>query len=148
MKYDDVEEKYSNFYGLRLSITAPIVNDCLYAGISLGAGRYTYTLKDFENNYEETTGEIYANVMARVKYKAKALNIGETLYPFAQLDFGERGATPKDHISFVAIPSVGISLKTGKKQSLDASIGYDTNAIDGNMDKKSGGLRIALGYTL
>lgn len=147
MKYDDDdEEKYSNFYGLRFSITAPIVNDCLYAGISLGAGRYT--LKDVEKNYEETTGEIYANVMARVKYKAKTLSIGDSLYPFAQLDFGERGATPKDHISFVAIPSVGISLKTGKKQSLDASVGYDTNAIDGNMDKKSGGLRIALGYTL
>lgn len=154
IKYADDEEKCSNFYGLRFSITAPIVNDCLYAGISLGAGRYTYTLKHVEKNYKETketkeaTSEIYANVMARVKYKAKILSIGETLYPFAQLDFGERGATPKDHISFVAIPSVGISLKTGKKQSLDASVGYDTNAIDGNMDKKSGGLRIALGYTL
>ena len=147
-KYEnDKENKCNKFYGLRFSITGPIIKDYLYAGLSLGAGRYTFT-DQVQNNYEEVSNEIYANVMARVKYKAKQLAFGKKLYPYAQIDFGERGATPKDHISFVAIPSVGISMATGKKQSIDASIGYDTNAIDGDMDKKSGSIRIAIGYTL
>ncbi len=147
--YEDgkYENKATSFYGLRFSILSPIVSDCLYAGLSLGAGRYTFT-DQIQNHREEVTKEIYANVMARVRYKAKQLSLGKSIYPFAQIDLGERGATPKDHISFVAIPTIGISMKTGKKQSLDASIGYDTNAIDGDMDKTSGSFRIALGYTL
>lgn len=141
------ENKAASFYGLRFSILSPIISDYLYAGLSLGAGRYTFT-DQVQNYNEEVTGEIYANVMARVKYKAKQLSLGKSIYPFAQIDLGERGATPKDHISFVAIPTIGVSMKTGKKQSLDASIGYDTNAIDGDMDKTSSSIRFTLGYTL
>ena len=117
----------------------------LYAGVSVGFGRYTDKYKS-SSTYEDKTSEVYLNAGVRVRYKVKQLMITDKIYPFAQLDMGLGGFYEP---SFTVNPAVGVSLMTGKKESVDVTLGYTTMSLEDEMGdtKKKGSLRIAVGYT-
>lgn len=131
-------ETYSGIFGLSLSALGEMPVDNLYAGLSLGFGRYTDKFQS--NDYTDKTSEIYLNIMARVRYKVKQLTFAEKFYPFAQADLGLSGFETK----FAFNPAVGLSMMTGKKESIDLTLGYSSIGIN---DSNKGSLRIALGYT-
>ena len=89
--------KFTNMIGARFSALAPLPVENLYAGLSVGVGRYTEK-NTFDNhsgiqeNFDESG--IYVNAMARVKYKAKQIAIADRVYPFAcQAHQGRRWRT-------------------------------------------------------
>lgn len=65
---------------------------------------------------------------------------------FAQVDMNIlSGGAAK----FTVNPAIGVSFMTGRKESVDLTLGYTTMALDDNDYDSSthGTLRIALGYT-
>ena len=138
------EVKITNMFGIRFSALAPLPVENLYAGLSLGIGRYTekntFCRDDIEDKYDETG--IYGNVMARVKYKAKQIAIADKVYPYAQVDAGVEALYDA---MFSVQPAVGISIDTKENQSIDISIGYSTKRCEYEQNK--GCMRIAVGYT-
>lgn len=131
--------------GARFSALAPLPVQNLYAGLSVGVGRYTekdiwYTNDGRHSNYEESS--IYLNAMARVKYKAKQIAIADRVYPFVQVDAGLDALY--DAI-FSVQPAVGVSIATKGDHSIDVSLGYATKRLDYEQNK--GCMRIAVGYT-
>ncbi|MDY3968407.1 MAG: hypothetical protein SO028_08530 [Prevotella sp.] len=139
------KNKCTNMIGARFSALAPLPVQNLYAGLSVGVGRYTekdiwYTNDGRHSNYEESS--IYLNAMARVKYKAKQIAIADRVYPFAQVDAGVDALY--DAI-FSVQPAVGVSIATKGDHSIDVSLGYATKRLDYEQNK--GCMRIAVGYT-
>lgn len=137
--------KYTNMIGARFSALAPLPVENLYAGLSVGVGRYTEK-NTFDNhsgiqeNFDESG--IYVNAMARVKYKAKQIAIADRVYPFAQVDVGVDAMY--DAI-FSVQPAVGVSIATKGDHSIDVSLGYATKRLENDQNK--GCMRIAVGYT-
>lgn len=137
--------KYTNMIGARFSALAPLPVENLYAGLSVGVGRYTEK-NTFDNhnglqdNFDESG--IYVNALARVKYKAKQIAIADRVYPFAQVDAGVD--TMYDAI-FSVQPAVGVSIATKGDHSIDVSLGYATKRLENDQNK--GCMRIAVGYT-
>lgn len=139
------KNKCTNMIGARFSALAPLPVQNLYAGLSVGVGRYTekdiwYTNDGRHSNYEESS--IYLNAMARVKYKAKQIAIADRVYPFVQIDAGLDALY--DAI-FSVQPAVGVSIATKGDHSIDVSLGYATKRLDYEQNK--GCMRIAVGYT-
>lgn len=139
------KNKCTNMIGARFSALAPLPVQNLYAGLSVGVGRYTekdiwYTNDGRHSNYEESS--IYLNAMARVKYKAKQIAIADRVYPFVQVDAGLDALY--DAI-FSVQPAVGVSIATKGDHSIDVSLGYATKRLDYEQNK--GCMRIAVGYT-
>ena len=137
--------KFTNMIGARFSALAPLPVENLYAGLSVGVGRFTEK-NTFDNhsgiqeNFDESG--IYVNAMARVKYKAKQIAIADRVYPFAQVDAGVDALY--DAI-FSVQPAVGVSIATKGDHSIDVSLGYATKRLDYEQNK--GCMRIAVGYT-
>ena len=144
-KYDDGnKEKFTGFFGINLAATAPLPLENLYAGVSVGFGRYTDKY-EYEGMDEEKSSEVYLNAGVRVRYKVKQLMFADKIYPFAQLDMGLGGVY---EFSFVANPAIGLSFMTGRKESVDVTLGYTTMALGDEFDTmRKGSLRIAVGYT-
>lgn len=140
-----IKYKASSIYGLRLSAIAPVLLKNLYVGLSIGGGGWN-SKEEYESGGGTDTWTPYLNVMARVRYKVKQATIAGRLYPFAQVDLG---GTASDEVTFNVNPAIGLSYMTGKKQSIDLSLGYNTMTFDGSYGEsiKKGNLRIALGYT-
>lgn len=139
------KNKCTNMIGARFSALAPLPVQNLYAGLSVGVGRYTekdtwYTNDGRHSNYEESN--IYINAMARVKYKAKQIAIADRVYPFAQVD---AGVDAMYDAIFSVQPAVGVSIATTGDHSIDVSLGYATKRLDYEQNK--GCMRIAVGYT-
>lgn len=137
--------KYKNMIGARFSALAPLPVENLYAGFSVGVGRFTENdhfdnHQGAESDYDESG--IYVNAMARVKYKAKQIAIADRVYPFAQVDAGVDALC--DAI-FSVQPAVGVSIATKGDHSIDVSLGYATKRLDNEQNK--GCMRIAVGYT-
>lgn len=139
------KNKCTNMIGARFSALAPLPVQNLYAGLSVGVGRYTE--KDIWNtndgrhsDYEESN--IYLNAMARVKYKAKQIAIADRVYPFVQVDAGLDALY--DAI-FSVQPAVGVSIATKGDHSIDVSLGYATKRLNEEHNKSC--MRIAVGYT-
>lgn len=132
-----------NIFGVRFSALAPILVDNLYAGISLGVGRYTEKGEFASDAIKETTSEssVYGNAMARIKYKVKQVAIASKVYPYAQVD---AGADIFWDAKFSVQPAVGIAIETNNNKSIDVSVGYATKNFE---DSNKGCLRIAAGYT-
>ncbi len=140
------EEKMKGMLGIRLSALAPLPVKNLYAGLSLGVGRFTEKGKFVDvygdsHPYTPQSG-VYGNAMARVKYKVKQLTLKEKFYPFAQVDLGMDCMCEP---IFSVQPAVGVSYATKGKQSIDVSVGYATKRDENEQNK--GCMRIAVGYT-
>lgn len=138
------KDKYTNFIGARFSALAPLPVQNLYAGLSVGVGRYTdkysYEIRDgVYKNYDES--DIYINPMARVKYKAKQIAIADRVYPFVQVD---AGVDDLQDVIFSVQPAVGVSIATKGDHSIDVSLGYATKR---HYEQNKGCMRIAVGYT-
>lgn len=135
------EDKYKGIIGGRISILGPMPLENLYAGVSLGAGRFKEEYTDdvdspSQHDYYDDYSDVYISVMARARYKIKQLSITDRLYPFGQIDFGLCGF--ESHFS--VNPTIGLSYMTTKKQSIDLSVGYSQfNGLSG--------MRLSLGYT-
>ena len=139
------KNKCTNMIGARFSALAPLPVQNLYAGLSVGVGRYTekdtwYTNDGRHSNYEESN--ININAMARVKYKAKQIAIADRVYPFVQVDAGLDALY--DAI-FSVQPAVGVSIATKGDHSIDVSLGYATKRLNEEQNKAC--MRIAVGYT-
>lgn len=139
------KDKYTNFIGARFSALAPLPVQNLYAGLSVGVGRYTdkYTCEIRDGvykNYDES--DIYLNAMARVKYKAKQIAIADRVYPFVQVD---AGVDALNDAIFSVQPAVGVSIATKGDHSIDVSLGYATKRL--YYEQNKGCMRIAVGYT-
>lgn len=139
------KDKYTNFIGARFSALAPLPVQNLYAGLSVGVGRYTdkYTCEIRDGvykNYDES--DIYVNAMARVKYKAKQIAIADRVYPFVQVD---AGVDALNDAIFSVQPAVGVSIATKGDHSIDVSLGYATKRL--YYEQNKGCMRIAVGYT-
>lgn len=139
------KDKYTNFIGARFSALAPLPVQNLYAGLSVGVGRYTdkysYEIRDgVYKKYDES--DVYINAMARVKYKAKQIAIADRVYPFVQVDAGVDAAPD---VIFSVQPAVGVSIATKGDHSIDVSLGYATKRLYEEQNK--GCMRIAVGYT-
>ena len=137
------KNKCTNMIGARFSALAPLPVQNLYAGLSVGVGRYTG--KDIWNtndgrhsDYEDSN--IYLNAMARVKYKAKQIAIADRVYPFVQVDAGLDALY--DAI-FSVQPAVGVSIATKGDHSIDVSLGYATKRLNEEHNKSC--MRIAVG---
>lgn len=131
--------------GARFSALAPLPVENLYAGLSVGVGRFTENdhfdnHQGAESDYDESG--IYVNAMARVKYKAKQIAIADRVYPFAQVD---AGVDAMYDAIFSVQPAVGVSIATKGDHSIDVSLGYATKRLDNEQNK--GCMRIAVGYT-
>lgn len=139
------KDKYTNMIGARFSALAPLPVQNLYAGLSVGVGRYTdkYT-EEIRNgvykNYDESG--VYVNAMARVKYKAKQIAIADRVYPFVQVD---AGVDALNDAIFSVQPAVGVSIATKGDHSIDVSLGYATKRL--YYEQNKGCMRIAVGYT-
>lgn len=141
---DGSKDKYSGFLGLNLAATAPMPLENLYAGIIFAIGRCTDEFEYQDNGVDKST-EGYMNAGVRARYKVKQVTIADRIYPFAQVDFN---VLSMGDVAFTANPAVGISYMTGRKESLDLTLGYTTMALDEeDGTKRKGSLRIALGYT-
>lgn len=144
---DDVTEyKYKNFIGFRFNAIMPTKLPNLYAGYSIGMGTFTEKWQ-WNGKYASSSDNLqdfYGNIMARARYKVKQVNITDRIYPFAQVDMG---IAAYYDIKFAVNPTVGISIMTGKKQSVDISAGYCTVSSDSEDSPSKGTLRIAAGYT-
>lgn len=138
------ESKAKGMIGVRLSALAPLPVKNLYAGLSLGVGRFTEKTRHFSSYGDKTYTEsgVYGNVMARVKYKVKQLTLKEKFYPFAQVDLGMDCLYEP---IFSVQPAVGFSYETKGKQSIDVSVGYATKRNE--LEQNKGCMRIAVGYT-
>ncbi len=138
--------KVTNMFGARFSALAPLPIKNLYAGLSLGFGRYTEknTIDNHSSGIQEDFDEssVYINAMARVKYKAKQIAIADKLYPFAQVDAGMDALY--DAI-FSVQPAIGVSIETKENHSVDVSVGYSTKRCE--LEQNKGCMRIAVGYT-
>lgn len=138
------EIKVTNIFGVRFSALAPLPVKNLYAGLSLGVGRYTekttFRTDNIKHNFDDSS--IYGNVMARVKYKAKQIAIADKIYPYAQVDAGVDALY--DFI-FSVQPAVGVSIETKENKSIDVSVGYSTKRCE--LEQNKGCMRIAVGYT-
>ena len=142
---DGFKDKYSNFFGLNLAATAPLPLENLYAGITFAIGRFTDKYS-YQGEEGDKTTDAYMNAGVRVRYKVKQLTIADKIYPFAQVDMNVlSGGDAKLTVN----PAVGLSFMTGRKESVDLTVGYTTMSVDDNDDDTSskGTLRIALGYT-
>lgn len=140
------QEKMTSFIGFRFSGIMPTGLKNLYAGYSIGIGRYKEETV-LESKYESHSNDLhsgYLNVMARAKYKVKQLSITDKIYPFAQVDMGFAASNDFD---FAVHPAVGISIMTSKEHSIDISAGYYTVSFDDIDNTSKGTLRIAAGYT-
>ena len=138
------ESKAKGMIGVRLSALAPLPVKNLYAGLSLGVGRFTEKTTHVDSYGDKTYTEsgVYGNVMARVKYKVKQLTLKEKFYPFAQVDLGMDCMCEP---IFSVQPAVGFSYETKGKQSIDVSVGYATKRNE--LEQNKGCMRIAVGYT-
>lgn len=139
------KDKYTNFIGARFSALAPLPVQNLYAGLSVGVGRYTdkYTCEIRDGVYENyDESDIYVNAMARVKYKAKQIAIADRVYPFVQVD---AGVDALNDAIFSVQPAVGVSIATKGDHSIDVSLGYATKRL--YYEQNKGCMRIAVGYT-
>ena len=140
------KEKYTNMISARFSALAPLPVQNLYAGLSVGVGRFTEkdtyydSRNDIHDNYDESG--IYVNAMARVKYKAKQIAIADRVYPFVQVD---AGVDVLSDAIFSVQPAVGVSIATKDDHSIDVSLGYATKQLNEGHNK--GCMRIAVGYT-
>lgn len=141
-----VENKMKGMFGVRLSALAPLPVKNLYAGLSLGVGRFTEknTFVDVYGDFHPSKSQsgVYGNAMARVKYKVKQLTLKEKFYPFAQVDLGMDCMCEP---IFSVQPAVGVSYETKGKQSIDVSVGYATKRNE--LEQNKGCMRIAVGYT-
>lgn len=144
VKDGDYKQTLTGCFGLNLAAIAPMPLENLYAGVSVGFGRYTDKYKS--QTYEDKTSEVYLNAGVRSRYKVKQLMLADKIYPFAQLDMGLGGFYEP---SFTVNPAIGVSFMTGDKESVDVTLGYTTMSLEDEMGdtKKKGSLRIAVGYT-
>lgn len=142
--HDGYKDEYSGFLGLDMAATAPMPLRNLYAGITLAVGRYTDKYS-YQGMDEEKSTEIYMNAGVRARYKVKQLTIADKIYPFAQVDMNVLSVTD---VKFTVNPAVGLSFMTGRKESVDLTLGYTTIPVEeDDVFNGKGALRIALGYT-